>query len=347
MAVAMSGGLDSSMAAALLLQEGYEVFGLTMRLWGEDASRSSPASVAAAGEAARHLGIPLHVIDLRENFRRQVMDYLVDEYCRGRTPNPCVVCNQSIKFGRLLEEARRAGACALATGHYARRAWYDGRWHLLRGIDARKDQSYALYRLGQAQLAQILFPLGNLTKEKVRGMALERRLPAADRQESQEICFLPDNDYRQFIRECAPEHIRPGPILDRGGQELGKHHGLPYYTIGQRKGLGIAAPEPLYVLELDVPRNTVIVGPARELGSRRTNVEKLHFISACPSQNPFQATAKIRYKAVEDQVDVYPLDATNAVVHFGRLQRDITSGQSIVFYNKEEVIGGGVIASPG
>jgi len=350
----MSGGVDSSVAAMLLVEEGYRVLGVTMLLWAEAASCSpegsnqpgTPSTVERARAVARQIGIPLHVVDLREPFKRQVVDYLVDEYLRGRTPNPCLACNRTIKFGRLLGEARRLGGDVLATGHYVRTTHRDGRWYLMRGSDRQKDQSYALYMLGQDELAATRFPLGDLTKDEVRRIAAERNLPAAHQPESQEICFIEDDDYRRFLRQMVPERLTPGVILDTAGREIGRHKGLPFYTIGQRKGLGIAAREPLYVIALDVKRNAVIAGPKSELGQDITRVEQVSYISGLIPEGPFASTAKIRYKAVETEAIVTPIGPTTAEVQFAHALRDITPGQAVVFYDGEIVLGGGIISSP-
>ena len=349
----MSGGVDSSVAAMLLVEEGYRVLGATMLLWTEAASCSpegsnqpgTPSTVERARAVARQIGIPLHVVDLREPFKCQVVDYLVDEYLRGRTPNPCLACNRTIKFGRLLGEARRLGGDVLATGHYVRTTCRDGRWHLMRGIDQRKDQSYALYMLGQDELAATRFPLGDLTKDEVRRIAAERNLPAAHQPESQEICFIEDDDYRRFLRQMVPEQLTPGVILDTAGREIGRHEGLPFYTIGQRKGLGIAAREPLYVIALDVKRNAVIAGPKSELGRDITRVEQVSYTSGLIPEGPFASTAKIRYDAVEIEAVVTPTGPTTAEVQFVHALRDITPGQAVVFYDGEIVLGDGIILS--
>jgi tRNA-specific 2-thiouridylase len=342
-AVAMSGGVDSSVAAGLLLRAGERVLGLSMALWSEDGAPPAPQRARLAAET---LGIPLQVLDLREAFRRQVVDYLIAEYGRGRTPNPCLVCNRNIKFGLLLEAARRLGAAGLATGHYARAVYRDGRWRLLRGMDRRKDQSYVLYMLGQTELAFVRFPLGEMTKNATRRLAAEWGLPASDAPESQEACFIADGDYRRFLRQHAPQLMRPGPILDTAGRQIGEHAGLAFYTIGQRKGLGITRPEPWYVVALDAARNAVIAGPARELGGDVAWAEDVSYIAGQTPAAPFTATAKIRYQAVEAEVEVIPRSATSAEVHFAHPQRDITPGQGIVFYAGEEVLGGGVIGRP-
>ena len=306
-------------------------------------TRRRPRS--APTKMARHLGIPLHVIDLRNEFRQQVVDYLIGEYIAGRTPNPCLACNRALKFGRLLQEARRLGGDLLATGHYVRTIQRDGEWRLLRGLDRNKDQSYVLYMLGQAELAATTFPLGDLAKEQVRQYALDHDLPVARQAESQEICFIPDDDYRRFLQTWAPERITPGPILSTTGEEIGRHRGLPFYTIGQRKGLGIAAPEPLYVLELDPARNAVIAGPRRELGRDVAHVSQISYVSAQKPAGPFPATVKIRYQARETDATVIPTGASSATVQFALDLRDITPGQGIVFYDGESVLGGGIIAA--
>jgi tRNA-specific 2-thiouridylase len=338
--VAMSGGVDSSVAAGLLLRAGYRVIGATMLLWSEGAA---PPAVERAASAAAALGIPHHVVDLREAFRRDVVDYLIAEYGAGRTPNPCLACNRQIKFGRLLDAARALGGDRLATGHYVRKRWDAGCWRLLRGRDRRKDQSYVLHVLTQAQLAAAEFPLGEYSKEETRQMAEAWGLPAAGLAESQEICFIADDDYRRFLRQYAPELTRPGPILDRAGRLLGRHEGLAFYTIGQRKGLGLTTPEPFYVLDMDAGRDALIVGPARELGRRVALVEQVSYVSGETPAEPFRATAKIRYQAVEADCLTIP-GAGTAEVRFDLPQRDITPGQGLVWYAGEEVLGGGIIA---
>lgn len=348
-AVAMSGGVDSATAAMVLLEREYRVFGITMRIWTEEDADGSPAVMPAAAQRAQQvaetLGIPWYLVDLREPFRQQVVDYLIAEYTRGRTPNPCLMCNQQMKFGLLLAEARRLGAGHLATGHYARTAYYDGRWHLLRGRDRRKDQSYMLYMLGQEILAQVCFPLGDLTKTTVRRLAQERGLPTAAQEESQEICFLKERDYRAFLRRLVPAQMEPGPIYDVWGRELGRHKGLAGYTIGQRKGLGISAPEPLYVLDMDVEHNALIVGPASQLGGDSAEVENVRYVSGEVPAGPFACTAKIRYQAEEVKATVIPTGPDTAEVHFAHPLRDITPGQGVVFYAGEEVLGGGIVRS--
>jgi len=345
--VAMSGGVDSSMAAALLLKEGYEVIGIMMRLWADEAGENrccSPEAVEVARKVAHTLDIPFYLVDYRRPFHENVVAYFIKEYGRGRTPNPCLACNRHIKFDLLLRQAEALDAHYLATGHYARIRKANGQYQLLKGIDPAKDQSYVLYMLKQEQLRRLLFPLGNYTKEEVRALAREWGIPAAAREESQELCFVTRGDYRDFLRRYAPQIIRPGPILDRQGNVLGQHKGLPFYTIGQRKGLGIPAGKPLYVLEIDVARNALIVGTLEELGQQELIAEDVNFISGRPPSSPVNIEAKIRYRAPEAEAVLEPLADGRVKVTFARPLRDITPGQAVVFYQGEVVLGGGIIA---
>jgi len=345
-AVAMSGGVDSSVAAVLLVAQGYEVRGLTMRLWREQAAEdAAEESLAAARAVCAQLGIPHEVVDLREPFRREVVDYFIAEYARGRTPNPCLRCNRLLKFGLLLDYARSSGCEFLATGHYARVQCRDGEYRLLCGLDPAKDQSYVLYALQQPQLRQLLFPLGERSKAEVRVIADQWGLPVSGRAESQEVCFIADNDYRRFLADYLPGAIRPGPILDRQGRVLGEHKGLPFYTIGQREGLGIAAPRPLYVLELDVAHNALIVGYAEELGSEALLAEEMSYVAMREPDAGLAVEAKIRYRAPRTPARVWPLAGGRARVTFEHTLRDITPGQAVVLYRGEELLGGGIISS--
>jgi tRNA-uridine 2-sulfurtransferase len=346
----MSGGVDSSVAAALLKEQGYDVVGLMLKLWSDgDSGRANrcctPADVEAARSVANQLGIPFYLINIAASFKSIVVDYFIDEYAAGRTPNPCLMCNRHIRYELLLNKALSLGAQVLATGHYARVRQIDGRYQLLRGVDPQKDQSYVLSVLGQKELAHALWPLGELTKPQVRELAAQFRLPMAEKVESQDLCFLADGDYRDFLTRHAPAgSIRPGAIRDTSGKVLGEHHGLPFYTIGQRKGIGLAASEPLYVIALDAADNAVIVGPKSELGRRECTARDMHYVSGVPPIEPFRASAKIRYKAREAAVTVQP-ESSIARVEFDEPQRDITPGQGLVLFDGEVVIGQGFIAS--
>ena len=348
--VAMSGGVDSSMAAALLVEQGYEVIGVMMRLWaekGQGGSTNRCCSIEAIEDARRvcsALGIPFYLVNYEREFKAEVVDPFIAEYARGRTPNPCLACNRRIKFDLLLRRALDMGARYLATGHYAKVRRANGHYQLLKGRDREKDQSYVLYMLGQEELRHLLLPLGDYTKEQVRAMARERGLPVAEKVESQDLCFLTDNDYRRFLQVHAPEAIRPGPIFDTSGRIIGEHKGLPFYTIGQREGMGIAAPEALYVMEIDVTRNALVVGTKAELGRRELIATEVNYVSGRVPQEPLEITAKIRYKAIESEALLAPLDDGRARVTFARPQRDITPGQGVVFYQGEVVLGGGIIS---
>jgi tRNA-specific 2-thiouridylase len=348
-AIALSGGVDSAVAGMLLLEQGYEVIGLTLRLWQDAPSGVGPDRLsdppAQARLIAHALGIPFHVVDAASPFQACVVQRFVAEYRAGRTPNPCLYCNRHIKFGYLLQQALQLGTRRLATGHYARvRRSPDGPgWQLLKGVDPDKDQSYFLYVLGQRQLGRVLFPLGSWTKERVKSLAQSRQLPVA-RHESQDLCFLPDNDYRRFLRAQAPEAFAPGPILNTQGEQIGEHRGLVEYTIGQRSGIGIPAREALYVLHLDVPTNALIVGLRDELGRKEFVAREVNWIQGSPPDQPVQAEIKIRYRALPVQALVTPLSDQAVQVEVVRSLRDVTPGQGVVFYSGELVIGGGLIA---
>jgi tRNA-specific 2-thiouridylase len=343
--VAMSGGVDSSVAAALLVEQGLDVAGVMLHLWAEEENRCcSPQAVEDARTVAARLGIDFHLVDYEAEFKSCVVDYFLAEYGKGRTPNPCLACNRQIRFGRLLRHVQSLGAGYLATGHYARIAEIDGTYRLQKGADPQKDQSYVLYMLGQEELRRLIFPVGAYTKKEVRAMARERGLPVADRDESMEICFVTDDDYRRFIREHAPQSVQPGPILDTTDREIGRHQGLPYYTVGQRRGLGIAAPEPLYVLRLDVARNALVVGTARELGQRELVAGDVSYVGGKPPGAPVRVQAKIRYKAQLADATWTPLAGERARVEFDEPLRDITPGQAVVAYQGDWVLGGGIIS---
>jgi tRNA-specific 2-thiouridylase len=341
----MSGGVDSSVAAALLVEQGYDVVGVMTRLWAEGENRCcAPEAVEDARRVAAQLDIPFYLVNYETEFQTCVVDYFIAEYSQGRTPNPCLACNRHIRFGRLLRHARALDAQYLATGHYAR-IGRDGNGHQLRmGADRQKDQSYVLYMLGQTELCQVLFPVGGYTKPQVREMARQRGLPVASKDESMEICFVTDDDYRRFLREHAPGAVRPGPILNTLGQRIGEHKGLPFYTVGQRRGLGIAAPEALYVIRLDTARNALVVGPDRELGRQNLVAREVSYVSGKPPDKPVRVQAKIRYKAILADAVWTPLENGHAKVVFDNPLRDITPGQAVVAYQGDRVLGGGVIS---
>ena len=351
-AVALSGGVDSAVTAALLLEQGNEVFGVSMRLWQEPPQPEGNCPQKAlcdptlgAQQVAAALGIEFHVVDAAVPFKQHVVDRFIAEYSAGRTPNPCLYCNRHLKFGALLEQALALGADRLATGHYARiRRGPDGIWELLKGMDERKDQSYVLYALGQRELSRAHFPLGTWTKDRVREAAREWALPTAHNEESQDLCFVLDNDYRRFLRRYAPQALRPGPIVDRSGREIGQHRGLPGYTIGQRSGIGIAAPQALYVLGMDVERNALIVGPRHELGRDHLVARQVRWVRGQPPQGVIPAQVKIRYRTRPVPATVTPLPEARAEVRFAAPLRDITPGQGAVFYDGQLVLGGGLIA---
>lgn len=344
-AVAMSGGLDSSMSLVLLQEQGYDVIGLTMHLWREPDGGYDPADadIASAQQICQQLGVEHHVVDLRDAFYERVVCHFVSEYVAGRTPNPCVHCNRWIKFGLLLKEARALGAQTLATGHYARIVHEEGLYRLLRGRDRGKDQSYFLYTLDQETLAVVHFPLGAYHKAAIRDMARDRDLSVGERAESQDICFAQDGDYRRLIQKEQPESVRPGPIYSCAGQLLGEHRGLAHYTIGQRSGLGIAAPRPLYVVALDVERNALIVGHVEQLGHKGLIAREMNFISGHPLPQGYPVQAEIRYRARPAAACVYREATDEARVTFDEPLRDITPGQAVVFYEGDTVLGGGII----
>jgi len=339
----MSGGVDSSVAAALLVDQGYRVEGLTMRVWSESPS-AADQSVAAAREVCATLGIHHHTLDLSQTFYLDVVSHFVREYARGRTPNPCVRCNRLIKFGALLKYARRLGVDMLATGHYARLERGASGIRLLTGVDRSKDQSYFLYMLDQDRLGFLCFPLGGLTKTQVRALADAYGLPTATRHESQDVCFVRDGDYGAFIARRYPSALQPGPIYDARGRLLGEHRGLALYTVGQRSGLGIAARSPLYVLRLDPSRNALIVGPAEELGRATLRAENMSYVSGDIPMPGRPIDVRIRYRARRQPARVWPDGRQKATVTLSRPLRDITPGQSVVLYDGDEVLGGGIIS---
>ncbi|HEU67690.1 MAG TPA: tRNA 2-thiouridine(34) synthase MnmA [Candidatus Acetothermia bacterium] len=334
--VGLSGGVDSTVAAHLLKEDGYEVHGLTLWLWDSRGSENPCCSVDGAALAARELGIPHEVVPAEREFRALVVEPALNAYRRGLTPNPCTVCNRVVRFSLLLREADRRGIEFVATGHHARVRRTAGRAHLLRGADPVKDQSYFLYALGQRELARALFPVGEKTKRDIRSLAASLGLTAAQRRESQDLCFAPAG-VPALIADA-----RPGPILDLSGREVGEHRGLPHYTIGQRRGLGLPSPEPLYVVALDGTRNAVIVGPERALYSEELVAGELAWIAGRPPGGRFSAEVQVRYRGAAIPAEVKAAGET-AQVRFSQPMRAITPGQAAVIYGGEEVLGGGTI----
>lgn len=347
-AVAMSGGVDSSVAAAMLAEEGYEVIGIMMRLWApgrpEENRCCSPQAVADARRVCQIIGARFYLLNFEQPFRQQVVDYFRDGYLAGRTPNPCLMCNRHLKFGLLLNQALALGADCLATGHYARLDKQNGGYRLLKAKDPAKDQSYALYMLGQRELAHVLFPNGDFTKQEVRGLAQRFGLPVAEKEESMELCFIPQGDYRQFFA-AEGVSLPPGPILDEKDQVLGQHQGLTHYTIGQRRGLGLNGGRPLYVLDIDKERNAIIVGPEEKLGRREVFAKEMSYPAGRPPLAGLEVTAKVRYRAQESPATIQPLQEGQAKLLFSQPQRAVASGQGVVLYRGEELIGGGIIES--
>jgi tRNA-uridine 2-sulfurtransferase len=346
--VAMSGGVDSSVAAALLKEQGYEVTGATMQLQPRsDDGEYEESSTIDARKAAEALDIPLEIFDFRDIFSSTIIDYFCKEYAMGKTPNPCVLCNRFIKFGILWEKAWEAGADYLATGHYAGVENKNGRFLLKKGTDRHKDQSYFLYRLTQEQLSHTLFPLAGIAKEKVKEIARNKMLPSAERPESQEICFIPDNDYAEFVEEYSSVIALPGPILDSSGKTIGQHQGITHYTIGQRRGIGIASPEPLYVTGIDARNNTITVGTKEQVYSLEMVAGELNWIAFTPPEHAIKVQARVRYRAADTEAIITPINEKEIHIKFSMPQMAVAPGQSVVFYDNDTVIGGGIIQRQG
>ena len=349
--VAMSGGVDSSVAAALLAEQGCDAVGLMMRLWSETPSDNvsthnrccTPDAVERAREVASKFDMPFYVVDAREAFRSKVVDFFVDGHKSGLTPNPCLECNRFIRWDFLLKKAIKLGATWLATGHYARVNQVGDEYQLLRAVDEHKDQSYALSVLGQAQLSHTLFPVGGYTKAQVRDLAFRFGLPVFNQSDSQDLCFLGDGDYRRFLNDRVPEVMQSGPIVDTYRKPLGEHQGLQRYTIGQRKGIGIAASVPMYVVAMEIESNTLVVGPREALGGCYLEASGVNWVSGSPPQGAIRAAVKIRYRAHPSPAVITPVSNDRVEVDFDTPLRDITPGQAAVFYEGEMCLGGGVI----
>lgn len=345
----MSGGVDSSVTAALLQQQGYEVIGMMMRLWSEPGTENenrccTPDSMAQARKVAAILSIPFYAVDAQTYFHDTIVDYFIKSHARGITPNPCLVCNRYVRWDFLLNHALDLGADFMATGHYVRISKNDSEaFELRKAVDEQKDQSYVLHVLQQAQLRHALFPLGDYTKPEVRKMAESFNLPIAHRPDSQDLCFLGSDDYRNFLKRNAPDIQKAGLIKDREGNIFGEHTGLANYTIGQRKGLGGSSPVPLYVLAKDINENTLVVGTREELGQKKLIAGPVNWTSGKSPDQPIRAQIKIRYKAQPVWGTIDPLSEDRVEVVFDEPLRDITPGQAAVFYDGELVLGGGLI----
>lgn len=356
-AVAMSGGVDSSVAAALLQQQGYNVIGLTMQLWDfsrvggnvyHEGACCSVETMYDARSVCHSLGIPHYVIDVRQEFEKYVINNFESEYLNARTPNPCILCNSKMKWDVLLNKALELDCEFFATGHYARVEFDEvtARYLLKRGIDVSKDQAYALWGLTQHQLRRTIFPLGELTKNEVRNIAAALNLKTKDKKESQEICFVPDDDFPRFLKEKHPElaiKLNKGEIIDRLGNVLGHHQGYPFYTIGQRRGLGVAVGKPVYVTEIDPQKNRIIVGEKEDLHDRGLIAKHVNWISIEKLIDPLQVEAQIRYNDPGRSATVFPDKNGYVKVVFETYHQAVTPGQSVVFFRDDSVVGGGVI----
>jgi tRNA-specific 2-thiouridylase len=345
----MSGGVDSSVAATLLKDQGYDVIGVMLRLWSDEGIENrccAPDAQVEALQIANHLDIPFYVLDAQISFYQAVVEPFIDGYAQGITPNPCLNCNKFIRWDFLLKRAKIMDASYIATGHYARiRKDENGKFQLLKNKDPEKDQSYFLHILSQENLSQTLFPLANLTKTEVRKIASDHKLKVASRPDSQDLCFVGQGDYRDFLHKNDPTILKKGPILDQQGKKMGEHNGLALYTIGQRKGLGISGPDPYYVLHKDVRENTLIIGPKSKLGKDSFSVDRINWISGDDPKEELQAEIKVRYKSRAVPGKVMPITIEKAKVLLEESLPDITPGQAAVFYQGDQCLGGGIILS--
>ena len=350
--IAMSGGVDSSVAALLTKEQGYDCIGCTMKLYSpEDLGQETESGccslddVEDARSVCFRLGIPYYVFNFKDDFREKVIDPFVRSYLSGETPNPCIECNRRLKFERLYERAKVLGCDKIVTGHYARIEEKDGQWYLKKALDPEKDQSYVLYSLTQEQLASTLFPLGALSKSEARKTAEEHGFRNADKPDSQDICFVPDGDYAAVIEQYTGKASVPGDFLDTEGHKLGTHKGIIHYTVGQRRGLGLASTEPWYVVRIDPDKNAVILGRSGDLFSREVRVRAFHWISGKTPEAPIRCRAKIRYRHKEQDAAAIPLPGGEVLLRFDEPQRAATPGQAAVLYDGEICLGGGVIVS--
>ena len=349
----MSGGVDSSAAAAVLLEQGYDVIGVTMQIWPDKSEERQKVeggccSLSAVDDARRVadlLGIPYYVLNFKDLFQQKVIDYFTHEYLKGRTPNPCIACNRFLKFDALLQKAVSMGLDYDATGHYARVGFDEAssRYLLKKSATAAKDQTYALYTMTQEQLSRTLFPIGDFTKDRVREMARDFGLPVASKPDSQEICFVEDNNYGRYISENTDADIKPGYFVDHDGNRLGMHKGIIHYTVGQRKGLGITFGKPMFVVAISPEDNTVVLGDESEVFLSVLAASDVNYISIADLKDEMRVTAKIRYSAKEAAAIIRPLPEGRVSVQFDEPQRAITPGQSVVFYDGDVIVGGGVI----
>ncbi len=349
----MSGGVDSSVAAAVLKEQDYEVVGVTMQIWPDmkeerkqtEGGCCSLSAVDDARRVADSLGISYYVLNFKDIFQEKVIDYFTNEYLKGRTPNPCIACNRFVKFEALLMKAVSMGMDFIATGHYARISYDDvnSRYLLKKSVTNKKDQTYALYTMTQDQLSKTLFPIGEFDKDKVRALAEELKLPVASKPDSQEICFVEDNDYCRYISENTDIDIKPGYFVDTEGKRLGMHKGIVHYTVGQRKGLGITFGKPMFVVAIRPEDNTVVLGDGDEVFSSALTASDLNFISINELKDEMRVTVKIRYSAKEALAVIRPLPGNKVEVKFDEPQRAVTPGQSVVFYDGDVVVGGGTI----
>ena len=351
--IAMSGGVDSSVAALAMVRDGWECAGCTMRLFDNADAGLSPGrtccsleDVEDARSVAFRLGMPYHVFNFTEEFRKRVMEPFAAAYRRGETPNPCLDCNRYMKFDLLLRRAEVLGFDVLVTGHYARITFSEGRYHLRKALDKNKDQSYVLYMLSQTQLARLRLPLGELTKPEVRAMAEEALFRNAEKRDSQDICFVPDGDHPAMIRRFTGEELRPGNFVDRDGRILGCHRGIECYTVGQRRGLGIPHGERLYVCAIRPENNTVVLGPEEALLTREVCTARFHWIAGEAPVGPVRGAAKVRYRQKEQPVTLFPLPDGGARLVFDEPLRAPAPGQAAVVYRGDEVLGGGIISIP-